>query len=502
MMRCFLGLLCAALLLNAQIDWEIPEPLDVEPLTDEEAAAIVVELPVIEIVRPELPVIATVQPELPVIELVKVDLPEFLLVNIPGVSVATVEVLVAAVKALQLDLVKVATVAKLTEAIETVFVSTVDVRVVSPEAVSVVMTALDTFDCDVVSPELVALALRQVATWQIEPYNILVPEILPADHRVPEIQAFWAKCREVFADQRMVQHDREINIDSIALQKWLEIYEQPLPPAIEFLPFNERDGLKMIAELRLTESGEVLTAAQENLQVYADYGYNACLITVYGHEKASGLLQLARMIRSAGMQPWFAWAGPESLTVTIFHDPAKIASLLKPLARVCQGYICAWRRTSAHLVQQDAQYLEYFTHIVRSANPSIYIVGESYYGQTWQNEPFINQEGWEARDNVPRNQSAVLIAGISTRGYNIENMLRATFAKWNNTQKIGLVLGEKPYYAATTNRTWQEHLQIKQELERRFTNAGCIGTITIHGDGSDRGQTLQTTDNLGKFPIK
>jgi len=45
------------------------------------------------------------------------------------------------------------------------------------------------------------------------------------------------------------------------------------------------------------------------------------------------------------------------------------------------------------------------------------------------------------------------------------------------------------------------NLRIKQQMEKRFLRAGCVGTVTIHGDGSDRGSTIQTVDDLGKYRI-
>ncbi|MFA6912934.1 MAG: hypothetical protein WCQ61_07445 [Proteiniphilum sp.] len=164
----------------------------------------------------------------------------------------------------------------------------------------------------------------------------------------------------------------------------------------------------------------------------------------------------------------------------------------------------AWRRTSAHLVAQDAPYLEYLVQQVRAANPTICVVGESYYGQTWENLPHVNRRGWIARDNVPRNQSGILIAGIATQGYAVETMLRSTFARWVATPRLAMVLGDRAYYASSNSngRGFLSNLRIKQQLEKRFLRAGCIGTVTIHGDGSDRGSTVQTVDDLGKYRIQ
>ena len=294
--------------------------------------------------------------------------------GVQAIDVATVSIVARAIEMISVGGAKVATPAIATTGSLQSVIDSVSVYTISPESVRIVIAALEAMDCQVVSPAIVAVALRQIAAGRIQASVVDVPGITLADSRIPAIREFWQKCREIFADQRMIQHDRGLDFDSPAVKKWLAIYERPLPPPMQLvpLPYN----IRMIAELRLTESGSIPPAAEANLAVYGKLGYNACLITVYGHESPDRLLTLASLIRSAGMAPWFAWAGPESLTTTIFHDPDQIARLLAPLARISAGYICAWRRTSAHLVEQDPQYIEHIVHIVRQANPLIPVVGE------------------------------------------------------------------------------------------------------------------------------
>lgn len=325
--------------------------------------------------------------------------------------------------------------------------------------------------------------------------RIATPAIQALDDEIPS----WQNLRRMLAasvkDKRMLRHDRTLTIHNEALAAWLEIYQRPLPPPIAHIPPPR--GIRMIAELRSVDH------AAANLAYYRRQGYNACLITVDGTEGVGNVLQRVRLARSAGLAPWIAWAGPETLRWSIYQNPAVIGRLLQAAAPLCQGYLVAWRRTSAHLVAQDAHYLEHLVARVRQANPQICVVGESYHGQTWENLPHVNQRGWVARDNVPRNQSAVLIAGIATQNYDVETMLRSTFARWVATPRLALVLGERAYYASRndTGRSFVANLRLKQQLERRFLRAGCFGTITIHGDGSDRGSTIQTVDDLGKYKI-
>jgi hypothetical protein len=429
----------------AQTDLYVEIPMDVTPLTDDQAAALAVDAVV---ARP-------IEVKTPAVRMPVVDLPDASASDVRGFSVAAFDT--SCLKSWR-------------EGVQAIDVATVSVA--APQCQG---------------------AAKRIKGSRISSGSA----IARADSRIPAIQDFRRQCRAVFSDKRMVKHDRGLKFDNHAAQKWLDIYGRPLPPPIASIPMPT--GVRMIAELRLLEDGGIPTATEYNLGIYARLGYNACLITVYGHETPAKLLALAGLVRSAGMSPWFAWSGPESLSATIFHDPARLARLLSPLAQVSEGYLCAWRRTSAHLVEQDPQYLEHIVAIIRKANPAIPVIGESYYGQTWRNLPHVNQAGWQARDNVPRNPSGILIAGIATRGYNIDNMLATTFARWRHMPRLGLVLGERPYYASTANtgRTWRENLQIKIELERRWIRAGCQGTITIHGDGSELGTTPQATDNLG-----
>ncbi len=360
------------------------------------------------------------------------------------------------------------------------FVEQIKIEKLSPEQVKALQTIINEISVEALSPEQIKIIFATV-------------ESLDGD--VYKMQALHKLVAVMMQDKRMIQHDKGLTIYNPGMEAWLEIYSQELPPAIEHIPLPR--GIRMIAELRS------LDYAAENLAFYQQEGYNACLITIDGTESVDQLLERVRLVRSAGMAAWIAWAGPESLTWSIFQDPKAISRLLKAAAPFCQGYLPAWRRTSAHLVAQDDKYLEHLVAQVRTANPQILVVGESYYGQTWENEPYINQRGWQARDNIARNQSGILIAGIATQNFAIETMLRSTFARWVATPRLAMVLGERAYYASShnTGRGFLINLRIKQQLERRFLRAGALGSITIHGDGSDRGSSLQATDDIGKYEI-
>jgi len=419
--------------------------------------------------------------DIPRIDVVSVDTPK---VEIFGVEIPEV-------KNLSPETIKVAT----------QIVESIGVENLSPAQIRVLVTIVDVVEVAGYSVETVRIATQVVESVGVENLSpvqirIILQTISRLDGDIPKIQQLQRVLAATMKDQRMLQYDRTLSIYNESLNAWLEIYGKPLPPPIAYIPLPR--GIRMIAELRSSDH------AAANLAFYRQQGYNSCLITIDGTESISKVMQLVNLVRAADMAAWIAWAGPERLEWSIYQDPAKISRLLKAAAPLCQGYMVAWRRTSAHLVAQDAPYLEYLVQQVRSANPTIYVVGESYYGQTWENLPHINRKGWEARDNVPRCQSGILIAGIATQNFPIEMMLRGTFARWVATPRLAQVLGERPYYATTNNtgKSFLSNLRIKQHLEKRFLRAGCTGTVTIHGDGSDRGSTLMTVDDLGKYELQ
>ncbi len=364
--------------------------------------------------------------------------------------------------------------------IMTAFIEKYSIDSLSPKKIKVLKQIVETADIEKLSPEQI-----EILFTSIESFNCDV-------ERMITLQKLLTK---IITDKRLLQYDKELTIYNDALLDWIEIYSKPLPEPVEYIPLLQQ--VKMIAELRS------LDHAAKNLVFYKKQGYTSCLITFNGTESKSELYARINVVRAAGLDAWLAWSGPESLHWSIYCDINKVRQLINYAAPLCTGYLPAWRRTSAHLVEQDEKYIEHLTNLVRQANPAIYIIGESYYGQTWKNEPFTNQSNWTALDNIVRNQSGILIAGISTQGFAIESALNTVFAKWKNVQRLGLVLGETPYYASTNNkkRSFKNNLKIKKNLEKRFIQAGCVGTITIHGDGSDRGLSLQATDDIGKYEI-
>lgn len=327
----------------------------------------------------------------------------------------------------------------------------------------------------------------------------ITPELLLTNNIPVDIQLrqlFQTNIKRMITDSRLVENDTTITISNPNMAKWVGIYETYVDTPIVFreLPV----GLRMIAELRTT------THATANLRYYKSKGYTAVLIPINGLETPYQLTNLVQCVLAAGLDPWLANGGPESLTTTIYHDPEHISRLFATVAPYCKGFLPAWRRTSIHLVKQDPAYLAFFINKIRQFNPNIYIVGESYYGQTGENTPELGRHKWIARDTVVVNQSGVILSGVGVRGYAVESIMDLLFSRWKDTARVALIHGDRPYYASNNNNecSFAINLAIKQRLEQRFLRAGCAGTITTHGDVSELGRSLQTTDDIGMFPIE
>lgn len=350
---------------------------------------------------------------------------------------------------------------------------------------------------DITVPELVKLLVNtpRVDARTVEAVSAAIPSVAKADERIPLIQAFVAECRKTFRDRRGVSYDESIRYDNNAIHKWLDLIKSQKTYELECVRMQK--GLRMIAEIHHPIDATIL---DRNLEFYAFANYNAALITFgYDGENLSQLLDTASLIRSKGMAVWFAYAGPERLQHSVFRDPDRLAAELRTLAAACDGFLIGWRRTSLHLYEPDAGYLSHVLRAVRSGNPGIIILGEAYYGQTASS----NEIQRNLQYNIPTNSSGVLIAGLGYHGVAVEPCMRQLLGKVAALDRVALILGDKPYYATAraNDKTFAQNLAIKIALEKRWTSAGCVGTITLHGDGSDGIYSKKNTDNLAATEV-
>lgn len=347
-------------------------------------------------------------------------------------------------------------------------------------------------------PETKRISVIQPAakTSGVELAAVGIPAVVNPADRIPRVQALMALQKKLFRDQRNILYDRTLSIDNISLSKWISIYQKNEAYTPKFVELEK--GLRLIAEIHYPADAAIL---DKNLEFYASKGYNGVLLTFgYSDKETIGdLVTLAEYVKSKELKVFFAFAGPESLSHTVFINPEKYAFWLSSLARVCDGFIIGWRRTSAHLFEQDEQWITYTLKSVRSGNPDIPVIGEAYYGQTYSS----NESSRCLHYNIPENSSAVMIAGLGLNGVSAELCMNDLLSKIKDLNRIALIVGDKPYYGTTHNngKSFPENLVIKQKLEQRWIKAGCSGTITLHGDGSDLSRNKHN-DNLGSMEVQ
>ena len=410
-------------------------------------------------------------------------------VNVPQVSVPQVDVAVA------LPVVNVPQVTVPTVSIPKIDVAVnvpqLDTTVETPQMGKLTVTAPQ-IDTTVETPLInTAAASPQVSDLSdIKTAAIATPQVTNPAKRIPLVQKFFDQCKRFFRDQRMIRQDSSLGIDNAAANKWLEIYRQNQSSSIDFVRMPA--GIRMIAEIHHPINQRVL---RKNLAFYKKQNFNAALLTFgFSDEKLSDLLYTAEVVKSTGMKLFIAYAGPEDLKHSVLQDPDELAEKIKILSINADGFLLNWRRTSLHLFEQDAAYINYILKQVRSWNKNIAIIGEAYYGQTASSDHKLRNLQY----NVPANTSGVLVTGLGYNGVAVDLVLNKLLTKIKRQPKLALITGDRPYYAtrAKNGKTFAQNLEIKKALADRWLSAGASGVIVLHGDGSDGIYNKEHTDNI------
>ncbi len=343
-------------------------------------------------------------------------------------------------------------------------------------------------------PELSDVSDRSGLTAGVQTASVSVPLIASGAARIPQVQAMLREAQTVLADQRNLRYDPEFGIDSAAWKKWLAIYRKNEPYTLEYQPLPA--GLRIIAEVKCPVDADQVATLNRNLEYYAKQGYNAVLLTFDTTEDLSRLIDTAELLRAHGMKIVCAYAGPEKLQWSVFRDPDVIEQYISRLCMVSDAFLIGWRRTSCHLLIQDDAFRNHLLRAARKLNPNIAVIGEAYYGHTAHS----NHRTDLVTYNVPANASAVLLFGIGYKGVALELAMDGMFPQVKNLPRIGLAIGERPYFDTRNNtgKTFAQNLAIKQRIERRFRAGGCVGTLTIRGDGSDGIYDKRFTENLSQ----
>ena len=320
-----------------------------------------------------------------------------------------------------------------------------------------------------------------------------LPEVSNPADRIGKVQQFLEMARVKFRDRRNWKSDRTFGIDSEIVGKWVKIYEKWRKDGSDVSDRSDRlKGLRMIAEVHHPIDQNAL---RKNLAMYQQQGYNAVLLTFgYQGETLAEVVAAADLIRDEGFKLWFAYSGPEKLEHSVFMDPDVLKKYLQELSIRADGFLIGWRRTSVHLLIQDDPFRDYLVRCVREVNPSLPVLGEAYYGMTAHTNHYSR-----VTYNLPECASGCYVMGFGFKGYD-PGVYLSRMTRIKDMPKVAVIIGEKPYYGSTnaTGRSFEENLRIKLEIENRWLAAGCVGTITLHGDCSDGIYNEKISDNIGK----
>lgn len=358
--------------------------------------------------------------------------------------------------------------------------------------------------------------VQPIAVDEISVDLITTSTITSDTIKIPDLQegldAIAANVKELntlMIDKRNMLSDTTLhNPNNAGVKKWISIYQNSYAPVAK-IPLPK--GTRMIAEVRMPQNLEQAKILKENLDYRKAQGYNAVLVTFYGTEEIADLTALITYLKNDGFKVWFAFSGKEDLKESVFLDPDRYATYLQSLAAVSDGFLSHWRRTSSHLFVQDDAFMAYTAQWVRIGNPEIPILGEIYYGETapifqkvdWV-KSFPSQDLYYDYNNLVirmvQGGSGYLISNFSTQNINVEGVMKNLLGKIQEPKYI-LITGPSVYFLSSkrTSTTYEQDLATMKKIEDRWIQAGCIGVVVTHGDGSDTGVV---SDNMSQYSYK
>lgn len=306
-------------------------------------------------------------------------------------------------------------------------------------------------------------------------------------------ELFEKTAKAVFTDKRMIDEIDPLAFKNKNMNAWLKIYsEYQDKEPVKFIAISA--PFRMITEVCIPASNSEVEMLSANLEFYKSKGYDSVLVTFTGDDEPNSVLNTVKyIIKNHSMKVWLAYSGKESLKTNVLCDPERLKESLALTAPYLSGYINSWRRTSSHLWQQDLAFMNYVNYILRSSNPSLPIVGELYFGNTYQYDQ-ADEVGYSFNDFT--NSSAVMFVNFGFYNVNVDHIMKNILTKkLGDAKKIACVVGSNAYYLSKypNGLTFQENLQIKKMIEDRFIEAGCIGVVTL----SDDGKSLDS-NNLSK----
>jgi hypothetical protein len=314
----------------------------------------------------------------------------------------------------------------------------------------------------------------------------------PAEN-LPEYMAFFETLENMFRDKRNLDHDVSLNtnmLNNTVMNQWIKVYKNyaKINP-VKYIPIEKK--FRMISEVSPLYTEVQIATLNKNLELFKSKGYDSVLVTFTKNDTAEAVLNTVKYVISYHkMNVWLAYTGPERLSDSVFMPVENYTIVLAKCAPYLTGFVNGWRRTSVHFFKQDDAFMNYTNTILRNANPNILLLGELYYGETYTSVSKGKLYGWDT--NTFENASADVLSNFGYVRINFKYLFNTILPKLDIKNKafVGLVLGSRPYYKQTVKQI-DEEMAIKTEIENRFFDYGCVGTITLSNNGKDDG-----TNNL------
>lgn len=147
---------------------------------------------------------------------------------------------------------------------------------------------------------------------------------------------YWKKrLLEINEFKKLVKDQRNSEYSSHPyITEWQKIYsEYKNVEPIKYIQMPS--GIKMISEIICSKSLEEYNTLKENLKMYKEKGYNAVLINVCVNDNPSNMVNLALLVKSMNMLPFFTFGGTEKLQDEIYVHPEWIKSMIQTLGPEC-----------------------------------------------------------------------------------------------------------------------------------------------------------------------
>jgi len=271
-------------------------------------------------------------------------------------------------------------------------------------------------------------------------------------------------------------------------KKW-KAFNKKKFKTIKYIPFTDTK-LKMLAEIRKEGNKKNLRA---ELKYFKKMGYNAVLACWRGGG-TNPLIKRIKIAKKLGYKVWFTFGGKESVSTPIYLPPKMYGKRLQELAKLCDGFVLGWRRSSRHLFQPEKGWTNYTLQQVRKGNKKILLFGEVYFDYNSE-----TRKHGDVAYNIPANMSGVITVNCGVGNSYAKGIMKFVRKK-TSLSLINVVVGEKPYYMSrnNTHKTKTVNRSIITRIEKRFISAGFAGTITLSGDGSDGNYPPNITDNVAQ----